>query len=157
MGRGWAGLGALAALAALAAAGGALVGPALGKGAGGVPLIEGSDLAGESGPVDLTDQNFDRLTAEGVWLVKVYAPWCAHCKVRARTPPAPALPHGSACRPLQVGLGVAHGARGMLMRVTAGERGRRSSRRCGRSLRRSYERRGCGWGRLTGQSPARRA
>ena len=82
--RGGAGRGAraaLAALAALAVASGALVGPARGKGAGGVPLIEGSDLAADQGPVELTDQNFDRLTVEGTWLVKVYAPWCAHCKV----------------------------------------------------------------------------
>ena len=93
---------ALAALAVLAA-GAALTGPTLGKGAGGVPLIEGSDLVGESGPVDLTDQNFDRFTAEGAWLVKVYAPWCAHCKVRAFPPRWGFLPRSPLLRPRLAG------------------------------------------------------
>ena len=64
-----------------------------------MPLIEGSDLAADQGPVDLTDQNFDRLTAEGTWLVKVYAPWCAHCKVSAEAVGAAALPFSPVPRP----------------------------------------------------------
>ncbi len=39
-----------------------------------VAAVEGGSV------VQLTDENFDALTASGVWLVKVYAPWCTHCR-----------------------------------------------------------------------------
>ena len=32
-------------------------------------LSRGSDV------VELTDENFDRLVAQGTWMVKVFAPW----------------------------------------------------------------------------------
>lgn len=28
----------------------------------------------------ITDDNFDNVTASGVWIIKVYAPWCTHCR-----------------------------------------------------------------------------
>lgn len=32
--------------------------------------------------VELDDGSFDRVAASGPLFVKVYAPWCGHCKVR---------------------------------------------------------------------------
>lgn len=34
----------------------------------------------ESNVFVLTIANFDALTAEGVWMVEFYAPWCGHCR-----------------------------------------------------------------------------
>ena len=28
----------------------------------------------------LTDENFEENVSRGKWLVKFYAPWCAHCQ-----------------------------------------------------------------------------
>ncbi|KAG2450642.1 hypothetical protein HYH02_004482 [Chlamydomonas schloesseri] len=36
--------------------------------------------AGAGAVVELTDENFDKETATGVWMIKVYAPWCSHCR-----------------------------------------------------------------------------
>jgi len=30
--------------------------------------------------VILNDDNFDTKTAEGAWLIEIYAPWCSHCQ-----------------------------------------------------------------------------
>lgn len=42
-------------------------------------VLLGSVVAGGS-VVQLTDENFDALTASGVWLVKIYAPSCGYCR-----------------------------------------------------------------------------
>ncbi|EFJ49970.1 hypothetical protein VOLCADRAFT_120693 [Volvox carteri f. nagariensis] len=33
-----------------------------------------------SAVVDLTDEDFDAKTSTGVWMIKVYAPWCPECR-----------------------------------------------------------------------------
>ena len=30
--------------------------------------------------IELTTDNFDRITRNGTWFIDVYAPWCKHCK-----------------------------------------------------------------------------
>eukprot|EP00210_Caulerpa_lentillifera_P008260 g7882.t1 len=35
---------------------------------------DGSDV------IELTDENFDKLVSDGAWMVKVFAPWCSHCR-----------------------------------------------------------------------------
>lgn len=42
------------------------------------------DACGE-GSVTLTQQNFDRRTRTGFWLLNFHAPWCAHCQQLAPT------------------------------------------------------------------------
>ncbi|GLI68518.1 hypothetical protein VaNZ11_012965 [Volvox africanus] len=39
-----------------------------------VPAVAGKAV------VELTDDNFDAKTSSGVWMIKVYAPWCIHCR-----------------------------------------------------------------------------
>ncbi|GAX81712.1 hypothetical protein CEUSTIGMA_g9140.t1 [Chlamydomonas eustigma] len=29
---------------------------------------------------DLTDSNFDNVTASGAWMIEIYAQWCSHCR-----------------------------------------------------------------------------
>ncbi|DBA75036.1 hypothetical protein WJX77_005805 [Trebouxia sp. C0004] len=36
--------------------------------------------AGSQNVRSLTDANFDQSTAEGVWLIEFFAPWCSHCR-----------------------------------------------------------------------------
>lgn len=36
-------------------------------------------LCASAAVVELTDTDFKEKTAEGLWLVKFYAPWCGHC------------------------------------------------------------------------------
>jgi thiol-disulfide isomerase/thioredoxin len=40
-----------------------------------------TDEEGESDVVELTLENFDELTAEGVWLIEFYGPTCGFCKM----------------------------------------------------------------------------
>ncbi|GMH41926.1 hypothetical protein BSKO_09845 [Bryopsis sp. KO-2023] len=41
---------------------------------GGVSSSDYSDV------IRLTDDNFDDLVGDGPWLIKIYAPWCSHCR-----------------------------------------------------------------------------
>eukprot|EP00882_Tetradesmus_deserticola_P009037 GHRQ01009534.1.p2 GENE.GHRQ01009534.1~~GHRQ01009534.1.p2 ORF type:complete len:141 (+),score=32.90 GHRQ01009534.1:195-617(+) len=37
-------------------------------------------LVKEGDVVILSDGDFDRETASGVWMIDIYAPWCSHCQ-----------------------------------------------------------------------------
>lgn len=43
-------------------------------------LLSATAAYSRSDVVELTEANFDELTKNGTWLVKVYAPWCSHCQ-----------------------------------------------------------------------------
>jgi protein disulfide-isomerase A6 len=46
----------------------------------GLTAVRASDEVDESDVVVLNAQTFDAKTADGVWMVEFYAPWCGHCK-----------------------------------------------------------------------------
>ena len=75
----------LAAASLAAAAEGAVDATAA---AAAAPASEASEAASEAAKpppqphtlVALTAKTFDSATAEGLWIIEFYAPWCAHCK-----------------------------------------------------------------------------
>lgn len=78
----------LAAASLAAAAEGAVDATAA---AAAAPASEASEAASEAAKpppqphtlVALTAKTFDSATAEGLWIIEFYAPWCAHCKALA--------------------------------------------------------------------------
>jgi hypothetical protein len=54
-------------------------------------LLSATAAYSRSDVVELTEANFDELTQNGTWLVKVYAPWCSHVSWQPTVQPTAAF------------------------------------------------------------------